>query len=257
VLFRSLGGIDDQLSGFQQPYANDVMPAELAGLLDEGRRAECREIFRRHIYGEYRTPYAEPERQRIRLCLADVRRAVGQGSADVLQMVASFERYIERDPGDRAGYIRGRDRSMYLNFRWLADRLPPRSRIIVWAANNHVAKDPSATGEYAGAGNLGSLVHEAYGRRAFALGFSALGGAHYWGRSEPSRAFASAAPGSLEALALAGSRADTVYLGPARLRALGTLPGSLFRHEPARARWSDALDGVIVFREERAPARTD
>ena len=35
---------------------------------------------------------------------------------------------------------------MYLNFRWLMARLPAQSKVIVWAATTHVAKELSGVG---------------------------------------------------------------------------------------------------------------
>jgi erythromycin esterase-like protein len=257
-----IGGIDDQLGGFEQPFANDGLPAELTAYLEGDRRALCREILRRRIYHDYQGPDSGPDRARERQCLAEIGQAVSRSEAlgptareELLEMVANAERYIGRDITDRARYIHERDRSMYLDFRWLAGRLPPRSRIIVWAATSHIAKDAAVTGDYVGARNLGSFLHEIYGQRAFALGFSAYSGSHRWGGSEPTRNLPVAAPGSLEATAMAGSRADAAYLGPARLAGLGTIQGSLFLHERMLTRWSALLDGIVVFREERPPRR--
>jgi erythromycin esterase-like protein len=263
----ALGGLDDQLGGLGSFYANDGMPAALAGYLPPSRRAECQELLRRRA-GWAAGVRSEPERSRALRCLADISSAARRGRdrttrAAHLGMLASVARLVARDTFfaggsmDTNGYIRARDRSMYLNFRALADRLPPHRRIIVWAANNHIAKDATMTSDYAGSRNLGSFIREAYGRRAFALGFSARAGAHFWTRQEPSRPFAAAGPDSLEARAIEDGDADTFYLGPARLAALGAVPGSLFRHEPLTARWGEVVDGVIVFRAERAPVRTD
>ncbi|HMG46193.1 MAG TPA: erythromycin esterase family protein [Allosphingosinicella sp.] len=256
-----LGGLDDQLGSFGAFYANDAMPAELAGYLAGDRRAECGELLRRRIHSDFGRRYAAADRARIQTCLAEIRVAVGAGAADratreqVLALLASFERAVGRDLTDFATYPRERDRSMYLNFRWLADRLPRRSRIIVWAATSHVAKDASATRDFAGGWNFGAYVHQAYGRRAFALGFSAYSGAHYWSRNEPNQALAVAPPEALEARALAGSGRDTLYLDAARLAQLGPLPGAAFMHQPATVRWNDVLDGLVVFRAERPTQR--
>lgn len=241
------------------------MSAELAGLLEGGRRAECGETLRRRIYGDFQPADGAAMRAQAGSCLAEIGWAVsrsrnldGPARTEMLAMTAAFERFNGRDPADLDRYVQGRDRSMYLNFRWLADRLPPRRRIIVWAATAHVAKDGAAAGHYDSIGrNFGWYVHQAYGRRAFALGFSATSGAHYWTRSEPSRSLPVAAPGSLEALALAGGVSGTSYLGPARVAALDTFPASLFSHAPVPARWSDVVDGVVVFGEERPPRRLD
>jgi len=262
----ALGGIDDQVGGMGAFFANDGLPRSLSAHLPGAeRRAECGDLIRRRIYSDFGGRYGAAEKARIQACLADIGGALMRGAGrdrrtreEALQMVASVDRQIARDQEDFATYPRERDRSMYLNFRWLADRLPRRSKIIVWAATAHVAKDAGATGQFAGGRNFGAYVHEAYGRRAFALGFSALAGTHYWSRQEPARAFAAAAPGSLEAEALDGVRGDTAYLGPGGLAALGPVSGGALRfHEPLLLRWSEVLDGVVVFRSERPPARTD
>ena len=264
----ALGGLDDQLGSAGAFYSNDIMPEALAGYLPEPRRTECRTLLSRRTHWADNVR-AEPERSRALACLAEIGAALrqhhgGDRTTRVahLGMVASFERFIARDvfvardPADMNGYIRARDRSLYLGFRWLAGRLPPRSKIIIWSANAHVARDASSP-EYAGAPNLGALIRADYGARAFALGFSALAGMHYWTRQEPSRPFAAAAPDSLEVRAMAGSDADTAYLGPARLATFGPMAGSFYLHRPLTTRWSSALDGAVVFREERAPARID
>jgi erythromycin esterase-like protein len=262
----ALGGLDDQIGGMGAFFANDGLPRSLSAYLPAAeRRAECGDLIRRRIYSDFGGRYGPAEKARIQACLADIGRALAAGAGrdarsreEALQMAASVGRQIARDQVDFATYPRERDRSMYLNFRWLEGRLPRRSKIIVWSATAHVARDASATRDFAQGPNFGAFVHRDYGRRAFALGFTALAGTHYWSRQEPARAFAAAAPGSLEARALAGSRADTVYLGPRRLQRLGALPGgALFYHEPMTLRWSDVLDGLVVFRSERPPQRID
>jgi erythromycin esterase-like protein len=262
----ALGGIDDQIGGMGAFFANDGLPRSLSAHLPSAeRRSECGDLIRRRIYGDFGGHYGAAEKARIEACLVDIGGALNRGAGrdrrtreEALQMVASVGRQVARDQVDFATYPRERDRSMYLNFRWLAARLPRRSKIIIWAATAHIAKDASATRDFALGRNFGAYVHRDYGRRAFSLGFSALSGTHYWSRQEPARAFAAAAPGSLEARALADGGADTAYVGPARLQALGAISGgALHFHEPMVLRWSDVLDGVIVFRTERPPARID
>ena len=176
----------------------------------------------------------------------------GGDQAEALQMLDSIERALERDFADGPGRTRERDRSMYLNFRWLAGRMPPGSKIIVWSATSHVARDARATPRYPSGGNFGSYVHGAYGDRAFALGFSAYSGSHRV-PAGATRELPTASPESLEAAALASGGSDVVYLGPESLAALGAVPGSLFFHDVAAADWNEVVDGVVVFREERPP----
>jgi hypothetical protein len=46
-------------------------------------------------------------------------------------------------------------------------------------------------------------------------------------------------------------------LGPARLAAHGSCPGEFFNHQPLMTRWSEVMDGVVVFRAGRSPRRID
>jgi erythromycin esterase-like protein len=261
----ALGGIDDQVGGFQQAYANDEMPAELTSYLPAGRRAECREILRQRIRYDFPAPYAQAGRARVLRCLAEIGAALRQNRRtdrrtrdDLIEMAASFERSLARDFMETDAFLRAREPSLYANFRWLAGRLPPRSRIIVWGATSHIARDAGMMRRYAGARNFGSFIHEAYGPRAFALGFSAFSGAYraFGGaRDDNVETLTPAAATSLEGRAMAGTGADAVYLGAAALARLGIVQGSAFFHEPLTADWSRLLDGIVIFREQRPTRR--
>ena len=144
---------------------------------------------------------------------------------------------------------------MYRNLRWYAARLGPRARLIVWAQNAHVAYDASTSTAFPAGGSLCSYVHREYGRRAYALGFSAAGGA--W-RSVFSRADEPIAPaprGTLEALAMTSSAGASVYRNNAWLARIGRVPGQPFFYHQTPAYWARVFDGMVVFRSERAPTR--
>lgn len=261
----TLGGLDDQLGSAGAFYSLDAMPAELASYLLGPRRSQCEAAMKRRIHQDYPndSPYSEAERDRIRTCLGDIASALAADRTGNparretrLEMVANFNRQIDRDLAGASHYTHERDRSMWLNFRWLAERLPPRAKIIVWAHNVHVAKDATATPDYAGSRNLGSFVREAYGGRAFVLGFTAAGGSYRIGaRGSATGAIPQAPAGSLEARAMAGAISDAIYLDRRRLAAMGPLPGLADMHKPLTMRWSDAFDALVVFREERPTAR--
>lgn len=261
-----LGGLDDQLGSAGAFYSLYAMPAELTEALPPERRAGCREALRRRIYYDYPRdkPYAAGERTNLQTCLAEMTQAAKAQPAETepaeastraerLQMLASIDRLIARDLTDDPNQLRERGRSMHANFRWLAGRLPRRAKIIVWGATVHMAKDAVGTRSF-GVESLSSHVHRAYGKRAFALGFSAYSGTYRWNGPED-RQLVTAPAGSLEARALAGSTADSAYLGPARLAKLGTLTGAAFNHQFEELNWGAALDGIVVFREERPPSR--
>ena len=238
------------------------MPAELAGRLTRPLRAGCRDLLTRRMnYEGEHTPATQSSDQQ---CLAEIASAIRNTKSldrttrdEELQMVASMRRALTRDFLDPTANIDDRDRSMYQNFRWLAARLPLPSKIIIWTATAHAAKDASALPEYATNRNLGAYLHAAYGGDAFVLGFSASGGSHYWSRKEPEQPIVAAAPGSIEERALRTVSADSVYLSPTALSRFGSAEaGALSFHKPLTARWS-GFDGLVVFRTERPPHRSN
>ena len=257
-----LGGIDDNLGSAGAFYSLDEMPAELSARLAGPRGPACRTTLKRRIYYDYGkgAPYQATERAAILACLDEIGatlRGSGAGAdratpRELAQMLGSFRRFVERDFTPDSAQIRERDRSMYVNFRWLAGRLPPRSKIIVWGATSHMARDARASGRYPEGGNFGALVDRDYGARAFALGFSARGGAYRIAPRSGTRALAAAPVGSLEARAPRAA-GGAVYLGPKALARYGELPAAPFAHEYRTAAWHRILDGLVLFPEERSP----
>lgn len=259
----TLGGLDDQLGARGAFYSLDTMPAELTAFLPAARAAECRERLRQRIWSDYpaTAPHDEASRTRLQLCLTDIEARV-RGETDRslrdfhLELVANVERDVARDFDAPDLYFAGRDRSMYLNLRWLAARLPPRSKIIIWAENVHVAKDDTADPTFSGGRNLGSWVHQAYGSRAFTLEFSSVSGSFRYAKRDMRR-LPKASLESIEARALRGVDRDTVYVGPRQLTTMGVLPGGIFEHHPIKTNWSKVADGLIVFRTEHPVTRID
>jgi len=250
----ALGGIDFQMGGFEQPYTNDLLPVELTNFLAGDRRAVCREAFRQRAY----RGYAVSRRPDLRQCVEDISQAMQSRTvvdarlhAEQGGMLESLGHYFASDPTDSVGYVNARDREMFVIFQRLKARLPKRSRIIVWTATAHAAKDATAFPPFASVKNLGSYLHEAYGSRAFSIGITAFSGSYRYGnrhRSQPP-----APPDSLEAQAMGGAGSDTVYLGPSRLRRIGVVPSAVFDHVYLSENWAKAVDGMVVFHTEYPP----
>jgi erythromycin esterase-like protein len=251
-----LGGIDDQLGQLGQDYANVQMVEQFTALLPEQRRQGCKRDLHQRIYSDYTdaSPYSETDRGRITTCLSEIERAVaadeGMDREDRLEMVAAFQRWVARDFTTDIQDIAGRDHSMFQNFEWLLRRNSKQHKVILWAATVHIAKRPS-WGDEKGK-NFGSYVDEAYGTRAFSLGFSALAGSYRQGRNNVHE-MPLAPADSLERQALQGGGSESVYIGRARLKQLGTAPGEIFRHSFETRTWSTFLDGVVVFPAEYPP----
>lgn len=258
-----LGGLDGQIGALEARYANDAMPVELTNYLQDNRRRECSEILRRRTYWDYPDrPYSDTDRAQILQCTTDISRAMDKAAtadaattADQRSMIRNIEAFTRADALNRAEFIAARDKAMYDNFVWLVSRLPKRSKIIVWSATAHIAKDGAADAAYTRSGSLGSYVHRDYGARAFALGFSAASGEYRYARKD-NRPLAPPPSPSLERSALTSPDDATGYLGPARLKALGRLPGGAFSHNFQDNDWANSLDGVVVFGREYPPHST-
>jgi erythromycin esterase-like protein len=261
----TLGGLDDQVGSWRAFYSLDTMRTELAAFLPVERREPCKAALWQRMAWTYSeaSPHDWTTVRRVQDCVGEMRAGLLASGADAaardeyLDMLANIDRLMQREFAKPAASIAGRDQSMYFNFRWLAARLKAGTKIIVWAANQHVAKDPALAADFVAGGSLGAWVHREYKRRAFALGFSAAGGSFRWSRRE-AKPIPAAAPDSVEGLLIAGRRGDAGYAGPAALAALGTRPASFFDHRgSASGRWADVFDGAVVFRAERPPVRID
>jgi erythromycin esterase-like protein len=256
-----LGGLDDQLG--RGTYAQRDMPADLVQSLDGTSKAECRSILERHTQYQYSSdaPYGPQDNARIVGCLDRIGAAASKTTAGNteydLAMVANLKRLLARDfPASppRDANVQGsneRDRSTYQNFQWLQARMPPGSKVIVWTATTHAAKDlRGVPGNQAV--SMGSFIHSALGERAFALGFSEYSGSYAFAR-QPAKTLDIAPDDSLEAKAFAGNDLTLRYFSLKDLRALGPIAARPLGVTFKTAKWDDVLDGLIVFREEHPP----
>lgn len=101
------------------------------------------------------------------------------------RVVSSIEsqttRYWEMVQGNEMNV---RDLQMAENLIWLADKVYPGKKIIVWAHNLHVSKGTSAltteapglTGFYASYVSMGVTVHQHFGKAAYTIGFTGATG---------------------------------------------------------------------------------
>lgn len=254
----TLGGMDDQLGGFEQPFANETMVALLAQGLPVDRGTACVEAFHRRMYLAFDDshPNSPDFRNRIAACAMDMRSALSEQNlaeeetAERIQMLDGIDRQLARDRLSSDDYAKDRDRAMYHAFARFSASLPKHTRVIVWTHSFHAAKSPAIRPDLNGAPTFGTLLHRAYGDRAFALAFSARGGSYRWSRKE-NRSVPAPPPGALE-LAVP-SDGQTAYLDSATLQARGNAPAAPDYHTYRSAHWADLYDGMIVFAEEHPP----
>ncbi|MBS0026509.1 erythromycin esterase family protein [Chitinophaga sp. 22321] len=101
------------------------------------------------------------------------------------RVVCSIEsqamRYWEMVPGNEMSV---RDLQMAENLIWLADKVYPGKKIIVWAHNLHVSKatsglkaaDPGLNGFLTSYVPMGAAIHQHFGKAAYTIGFTGYSG---------------------------------------------------------------------------------
>lgn len=251
-----VGGMDPQVGGITGHYSSDQLPAMLSSVLVGERRRACNIIIGRHNRWEYDTahPFDSAALLSLHTCLREIRGTLAapgaHADATLSAMADSYAAYLAFAGKDPHGL---RDRGMYQNLQWIRAHWPAGTRIVIWCASVHAAR--TLDGVEPGVRPLGSYVKEAWGDRAAAIGFSALGGSygHVGGGGAPRRLDAAAA-GSLEAQAFAAEGPRTLrFSDRAQLQALGPVSARAFDYgHPETLDWSRSLDGIIVLRQETA-----
>jgi len=256
----TLGGMDDQLGGLEQPFANDAMTNLLSEGLPADIRAACVDALHRRTHWDYDDAHSEDaNRTALRSCLAEMRKRLPGLKISPLDragreaMLDGVDRQVARDALSSDDYAKDRDRAMYGEFARFAARLSKGTRIIVWTQSFHAAKSPAIRPDEDDAPTFGTLLHQTYGRRAFALAFSARSGSYHWDRKE-NRTIPPPPPGALELAAAAGG--ETAYLDSAALQTRGVAPAAPDYHTYRSARWADIFDGLVIFAEEHPPHST-
>lgn len=173
----------------------------------------------------------------------------------------AFERSKTDESLGQWGSNNLRDAQMAANLRWLAETRHPGKKIVTWGATFHLCRGIGGveTGKrtdfYAGCGNMGGAVAEAFGRQVYTVGFAAHGGR--WGlRFKPKPVPLDApAPGSVEDV-LHRFGAPFLFVDLRRegpfAQKLSMAPMGYARDMAAK--WPDVLDAVF-FIDEMMPAR--
>ena len=246
-----LGGLDDQVSATSH-YARATLPGLVAASSPAGSASECRQAVERNLHWRYDDAgqrFDEPERIRLQRCArlaADAlagRAGRGAGTPERV-MAENLASFFDRQRGSPGA--RDRDEVMYRNLLWHRGRMPRGSKLIVWTATVHAARQQGARREKP----LGAWLADRWGDRVAVIGFSAFAGQSSRAGT-PSQPLPQAPPGSLEALAT-GADTALAFLDRAALRRIGSAPSRLFGSFTS-ADWSALFDGVVVVREEVAP----
>ncbi len=245
-----LGGLDDQPS-VTSDYARSVLSDLVADALPPSQAASCSAAVDRNLFWRYDDEHAFDEAAQILLerCAQQAANAAGENdaSADTVRtppqmMLANLASYYHRQRANAPD----RDTVMYRNLRWYRARRSDTSKVIIWTATVHAARQEGARPDRP----LGSYLAAEWGDKLAAIGFTTYAGASSMA-GMPSQPFPEAPTGSLEARAVTNGGAF-VYLDALSLRELGVVPSRLFGRFDSFD-WSTYFDGVVVIREETPP----
>lgn len=236
-----VSGLDDQVSATSQ-YARDALPGLVAAHLPGDSAAQCAAAVTRNLNWQYdaNVKYDDAERVRLQTC---ARRASEIAQDDI--MLDNLANLYAREQG--AGHALDRDVMMYRNFVRQRDMLRAGSKVIIWTATTHAARQRGELGTKP----LGTWIAEAARDSVAMIGFSAFGGQSSMA-GRPAQPITDAPAESLEAMATANTTA-WVYLDNAALQRMGSVPSRLFG-KLMTADWSQLFDAVLVIRAEVAPA---
>ena len=141
---------------------------------------------------------------------------------------------------------------MYKNFEYVFDGSGNRPKTIIWSSTVHAAKTGDVLNIYDGSPNFGEFVKTRFGDSAYALGFSALEGAHkkLGGGIET---LPTAPEISIEAITMSAVDHDFDFVDTKELKSFATSPAAAIRNLYEVRDWSSILDGMVVFREQKVP----
>ena len=156
-----------------------------------------------------------------------------------------------------------RDAQMAENLLWLEQKRYPGCKIIVWAATDHITKNPTTIvtnppGGYAGFSSMGHIVAKELGDQSYAIGFIASEGQMGVWRMPP-RKLEATDPGSLEGL-FSSTTFQNAFLDLRRVPASclwlhSPIRSGLLGYSPFTADWSKVLDGIIYTRVMKPSTR--
>lgn len=254
-----LAGLGPGLGESTALYARKRLPGELVRELPEPRRGECKTALLRYGSWEYDDdhPYGTAVEAELKACARDIddsfagRRGAAADEARFMASNVSLHFAMSAEGGGDSWAQR--DRAMADNFFWLRARLPKRTKVIVWCATVHAAKQlpPGAKRR----NSMGSYLHRALGDEMAAIGFSALSG-RIAPVGRPPLELPALSPESVERRAFAHAQGDLRYLDRKQLHALGVAPARpLDQTGVQQADWSTIVDGLLVLREEQPVRR--
>lgn len=174
------------------------------------------------------------------------------------RVVCSIEsettRYWEMVKGNEMNV---RDLQMAENIIWLAEKVYPGQKIIVWAHNLHVSKgtsglkaeNPGLTGFYASYVPLGVAVHQHFGREAYTIGFTGAAGTFIDFNDGKLQSIPPVTPESMEGqLSKTGYKYSFTNYQTMHGKVGNPSTGMIMDYIPTTGMWPNVFDGLFFIK---------
>jgi erythromycin esterase len=169
------------------------------------------------------------------------------------QVVCSIEsqtlRYWQLTTGNEVSV---RDRQMAENLIWLAEKVYPGKKIIVWAHNGHIAKSLTTVGA-GGDPNpfvpMGATIHSYFGNKAYHIGFSGCQGSYMDYVDSHIVTLQPKPAADLEPMLIANAPYAFIDLRHAPPDLRQKQPASMSDYQEVSAVWPEVFDGMFVIKD--------
>lgn len=207
----------------------------------------------RNLYWRYDAsqPFDESEQRGLQRCVRSAtdtfaaRAGHHQRVMPELAMLENLASYVDRQRG--IPEAQDRDQVMFRNLLWYIGRIHAGSKIVIWTATVHAARQQGKLPQLP----LGARLAERWGRRLAVIGFTAFVGQSSMA-GQPIKPLPEAPPDSLEARSTEKKSVAWIFLDSSALQRIGNVPSRLLG-EFTSAEWSTYFDAVLVIRQESAP----
>lgn len=247
----SLLGLDIQLAGATQAYAQRTLPTALAAALPHGtQRDACAAEIGRLTRWDYDAahPNTKETAERLGQCATTIHTAASeQGDARTAWMAHNLQEYLRM----QAGNLDARDRAMQANLEWHLARKPAMEKVIVWVGAIHAGRAPLH--DEPDRKRLGTLLASSGKSQMASIAFTAVAGDHGRQGKTP-LALPAPEPGALEDVFAPPPGRHYRYVPREELAQAGTSAGRAIRYSRAQTEdWSELFDGIVVLDFERPP----
>ncbi len=243
-----LAGLDDQISASSE-FAKATLPPLIAAFVPTVKQSICQQAMTRNLNWLYdeQHQFNQDEINLLQQCThLAANKTKNSSKADLNQKKMIFNAANLYARNNNATTALSRDEAMFRNFQWQNKAAAQKRKSIIWTATVHAAKKQGILSRKP----LGAWLKEELKNKMTAIGFTTFSGQS--SRAGTSiQSIADAPVDSLEAVA-STPEDNWKYLNSADLSQLGNISARLFG-KFMTTDWSSYFDGVVVFRQEKAP----